>query len=234
MKQLQPEYPIQPESESYNTKSKQYNMDYVNEVFTTENANYDLRTKCHKEDYFSFDFNEDSKILDFGIGLGHNTICFKNKYGFDINKGLYPQLKENGFKMFETIEDIPSNYFDEILISQVLEHVDYPMGTLKMLHSKLKVGGKIRVVVPNIRYKVPSNLNSEYVSGHLHAWTHYELNYLLNRAGFHNVYNKIIYRRGEVVLMFLNKINFNLYRFFTRLTGRITKDLDVFVVSEKL
>ncbi len=214
-------------------KAKNYDMEYVNKVFTTEQADSDLRTKCHKEDYFSFGFNEDSKVLDFGLGLGLNTIWCKNKYGYDINKGLYPQLKEKGFTMFDSIEDITENFFDEILISQVLEHVDYPMETLKMLHSKLKVGGKIRVVVPNIRYKVPTNLNSEYISGHLHVWSHMELNYLLNRSGFTNIHNKIIYRRGEVAFMFLNNISFRLYRFITKLVGRLTKDLDVFVVGIK-
>ena len=231
MKTLQKEYPIQPESENYNTEPKKYDMEYVNNVFTTENANYELRTKCHKEDYFLYDFNEDSKVLDFGTGLGHNTIWIKNKYGYDINKGIYPELRKKGFIMFDKIQDIPNDFFDEILISQVLEHVDFPMETLKTLHRKLKVGGKIRVVVPNIRYKVPTNLNSEYVSGHLHAWTHTELNYLLNRSGFENVYNKIIYRRGEVVF---NKLPFKLYRLLTKFTGRLTGDFDVFVVSKKL
>lgn len=216
-------------------KPKNYNMKYADKVFTTESANAELRTKCHRIEYFSFDFNEYSKVLDFGLGLGLNTIWCKKKYGYDINKGLYPQLKEKGFTMFDELDDIPENFFDEILISQVLEHVDLPMETLKMLHSKLKVAGKIRVVVPGIvKHKTHNdNLNSEYVSGHLHAWGHCELNYLLNRSGFENVHNEIIYRRGEVKFAFLNKISYDWYRMVTKITGWLTRDFDIFVVSVK-
>jgi len=237
--QLQKEYPIKPENKKSLIERKVYDMKYIEDTFTvfeSDKSIQELRSKCHKLDYFSFEFNDDSKVLDFGLGVGQNTMWAKNKYGFDINKGLYPQLKEKGFIMFNTTEEIPNNFFDEILVSQVLEHLDNPMETLKMLNTKLKVGGKIRIVVPNLVYDLyyQNNINQDYDSGHLFGWSHRELNHLLNRCGFHNIHNALIYKRGEVKLKFISYVSLQLYRLLTKITGRITGDLDVFVVSEKV
>jgi SAM-dependent methyltransferase len=194
---------------------------------------YDLKTH-NAGDYFP-DFNYDKwsnhKILDYGCGYGQNTAQFPNKYAYDINKELYPFLKEQGFKVCAVL---PDNFFDDILVSQVLEHLDNPMETLKMLNKKLKKGGMIRIVVPHVNYDIPKRLSQDDTDGHLQNWSCNELNNLLRRCGFKPVYNRIIYRRGTERLSWIAKHSYWLYRFLTTGFGQMVDEFDVFVIGEKI
>jgi len=192
---------------------------------------YNIKAKLAKKEYFKAYFEENSKVLEFGCGLGQNLGMINNKFGLDLNKKLYPLLEKSGIKMFKKLSDIPDNYFDEIILSQVLEHLEDPMQILKKLNKKLKPGGKLRIVLPKVNYnKVELN---KTIDGHIYGWGFYEINYLLNRCGFEVIYNKIIYRRGIDKLYFLSKINFNLYYVVTKLYGRIVNDFDILVIAKK-
>jgi O-antigen biosynthesis protein len=50
----------------------------------------------------------------------------------------------------ETIEDLPYDDFDIILMLDVLEHLRSPLATLKKLKAHLKDGGEIIVSLPNV------------------------------------------------------------------------------------
>ncbi len=126
--------------------SKYHHLKF-NRYFTDENY-YQKRGRLAKEQYFAEFFNENSKVLEFGCGLGQNLALFKNEYGYDLNKELYPLLKKRDITMFNALSEIPTNFFDEILISQVLEHLENPIQILKELHKKLKKKRHLRLVIP--------------------------------------------------------------------------------------
>ena len=216
----------------------EYNNDYHQSKFGSiikDRFLYDLKCR-NAQDYFP-DFTSKrwllNKVLDYGCGVGQNIANFPNKYAYDINIELYPFLKEEGFVCYEKEKDIPNDFFDDILISQVLEHLDNPMETLKMLHKKLKKGGTIRVVVPHMSYEIPKDINSHNTDGHLQNWSFIELNYLLNRCGFNVIYNKQIYVRGVERFSWVAKYSYWLYRFLTTGFGQMVNEFDVFVIAEK-
>jgi len=215
-------------------KKQEYNMEYHNQRFRKLLDNpwlYDLMGKLAKKNYF-IEFNEEAKVLEFGTGVGYNLRFIKNKYGYDINKELYGILKERGIKTFDSIEQIPDGFFDEILICQVLEHLENPMETLKNLKKKLKNNGKIKIVVPKAYYTLPENMNTTK-NGHLYCWGFLELNYLLNLCGFKVILNKKIYRRGVERLADISKLNFHLYFVATRIFGFLMRNFDLLTVAEK-
>lgn len=218
-----------------------YNNEYVEEKFGRIVRNkdmYEARGKIVKKEVFGFDFNEDSKVLEFGCGIGQNLICIKYKFGYDINKKIYPLLREKGFVLFDSEDKIPDNFFDEILIHNVLEHLPNPVNTLKMLRKKIKRGGKIRVCVPDLSYESYLRNGKEVgmndtKDGHLFAWTFYELNYLMNYCGYHNLLNKYLYREGYERLIPFYRISFYLYYFLVWLVGRWQNKFDIMVVAER-
>jgi len=52
----------------------------------------------------------------------------------------------------DTINELPENYFDAIILNDVLEHLLYPWDDLKLLKSKLKENGVLISSIPNVRY----------------------------------------------------------------------------------
>lgn len=211
-----------------------YDMNYHNNKFGNMIVNpliWKLRGEYAKKEYFSYDFNDKNKVFEFGCGVGNNLACINNKYAYEINKELYPFLKEHGIKMFDELNDIPNKFFDDILICMVLEHIPDPIEKVKLLRTKLKKGGRIRIVLPRIDYR----RTEKSIDGHLFGWSFYELNYLLEYCGFKVVYNSKCYRRGQERFAPISKINNNLYHLTVNFTGRILPYCwDFIVIGEKI
>ena len=223
------------------TKPVSYNNEYHNHMFGNwrENLFYKMKGEVAKRNIFDFDFNPGSKVLDFGCGIGQITAWIKNKYGYELNQEIYPELKKRGFKMFNSISSIPENYFDEIVISMVLEHLENPIETIKVLSTKLKQGGKIRINLPTPSFRVETDyekLNSSH-NGHYFSWGFSEINYLLNRCGFKVLLNKVIHRKGIDRFFCIYRIfGFDLYDNLITLCGLLfaSRDVDIIIVAEKI
>jgi len=218
-----------------------YDKEYIRKMFgrmIDDKYCYYARGEVVFRDVFSYEFNPNSRVLEFGCGIGQNLVKIKNKYGYDINKTIYPFLKEQGFILYNSEEEIPDDYFDEILVHNVLEHLPNPLETLKILRTKLKRNGKIRVLVPRLSYNHKirdwkSDIN-DTIDRHYYGWTHYELNYLLNQAGFENLVNEFVYRKGyERLIWFYKWLGFSIYYFLVKLSGRVKGHFDLMVISKK-
>lgn len=103
-------------------------------------------------------YRQKGKILDLGCGTGDILILLKSLgwdvYGIDINKEAIKTARSRGLKNVQvgTYEDVnvyPDRYFDAIRLYHVIEHLDNPFLCLKLLHKKVKVGGKIFLATPN-------------------------------------------------------------------------------------
>ena len=89
-------------------------------------------------------------VLDYGMGWGHWCSMAKaygcNAFGFDVSERKKEFARQNGIK---TVDELTANSFDYINTEQVLEHVLYPLDTVKQLYDSLKPGGILKISVPN-------------------------------------------------------------------------------------
>lgn len=194
---------------------------------------YALKGKVAKINLFSYFFNGESKVLEIGCGVGQITAWVKNKHGLDVNKSLYPDLKKRGFIMYDSIDEIPNNYFDELVMSMVLEHIPNPVEFINSLKPKLKKNGKIRLALPSANYEKMPDMNKSN-NGHYYCWGFPDINYLLNRCGFEVLINKKFFRRGIDRLFFVSKINFSIYMFLIQLLGILYREFDIIVIAKKI
>jgi len=127
------------------------------------------------------------KILEIGCGEGHFCEQLIGKdteiWGVEPDsdsaeiaaKKLYKVLNK---KINEAISQLPENYFDAIILNDVLEHLLFPWDDLKQLKSKLSDNGVIVSSIPNVRYiknlyHVLINKNWEYTESGILDSTHF-------------------------------------------------------------
>lgn len=158
----------------------------INNIFLnniSKNVDYSVR-RYYVDEFFSkniSEFPQRSKLLDMG---GKK----KNKRGFfDIEKYDYKVEYANLDKNTEPdylcdISKIPvgDNYYDGIVISEVLEHVLEPKIVLKEAYRVLKSGGKVLICVP-FMYHIHAD---PYDYG---RYTDYYYKMVLEEIGFKNV-----------------------------------------------
>lgn len=78
----------------------------------------------------------------------------------------------------ETLKDLPDNYFDAIVLNDVLEHLLEPWDDIVNLKSKLKKEGVLVTSIPNVRYsknlfKMIFNRDWKYTDDLILDRTHY-------------------------------------------------------------
>lgn len=114
-------------------------------------------------------------ILDFGCGSGAVLLELQKKHqkwelhGFDIstNKTI-KKIAENITIHYGDMQSLEKDYFlekfDIIYLSNVLEHVSDPKGTINQLCRLLKNGGEMTITVPNID-SIKFKIFGRYFSG---------------------------------------------------------------------
>lgn len=133
--------------------------DLVEEMYVAKHAEYfSLEREMFKNAVRGLDL----KILDIGCGTGALGAYFEENqkckvYGVEISERAYLEAKKNIFSVIKgnvEVMDLPyeSNFFDVVIMGDVLEHLINPTGSLKKLIDVLKPGGKIYITVPNIRH----------------------------------------------------------------------------------
>jgi SAM-dependent methyltransferase len=136
---------------------------------------------------FERHIREEDRILDFGCGGGYLLAQFPNthKTGFEINTHAHAECAKNGIEVTDSFDTLEDNSFDVIISNHALEHVPLPLETLKQLQKKLKVGGRLVVVLP---CEQPNEMGFYYkpddINQHLHTWCPMTFGNLATLAGF--------------------------------------------------
>jgi 2-polyprenyl-3-methyl-5-hydroxy-6-metoxy-1,4-benzoquinol methylase len=97
------------------------------------------------------------KVLEIGAGNGAFLNKLKNDKtlidALEFNKLAISSLKSQGYNVYnQTIEDfsnIKENYYDAVVLFQVLEHIPDVQSFLNAAIKSLKKGGKLIISVPN-------------------------------------------------------------------------------------
>lgn len=129
------------------------------------------------------------KVLEIGAAYGETLFYLKEKgiaseaVGIDLfedkeNKGNYKIIDKFIFGNIEELElNEYNDYFDIILLPDVLEHLLEPISVLNKIQKYLKPNGKIIVSMPNIRhysalYKVFIKGDFRYEESGIFDYTH--------------------------------------------------------------
>ncbi len=114
--------------------------------------------------FFQKLIDEDDRVLDIGCGFCHflNHLKAKEKVGVDAN----PSARNYAAKDVTFIHSddlslnmLPEEHFDHILLSNFLEHLDSARDVINLLErvkALLKPGGRIIILQPNFRLLGPA------------------------------------------------------------------------------
>lgn len=126
-------------------------------------------------------------VLDFGCGGGWllSELRVAKKYGIEPNPAARGCCLKLGIEAFASIEEMPSGLcFDVIISHHALEHVPYPIEALRELGQRLKIGGKLVIVLPIDDWRAQRDFSGKDIDHHLHTWTPRLLANTLAEAGF--------------------------------------------------
>ncbi|UII19709.1 class I SAM-dependent methyltransferase [Fulvivirga ligni] len=223
--------------ENMELTAKPESLDYEEGYHTKRHGNhskidyYEARAKIALKKFFSTVDTKDSKILDYGCGLGQNIYYLENAKGYDISEYGLDFCRQKGLDVTNNLEDLKDESFDVVFSSHVLEHHPYPKQMIEEMKSKLKPGSKLILVIPFEKhgkgtYKLDLNQ-------HLYMWNFQNINNLLISCGFQ--INKNKYLRGAAYnkLLFLNKISFGLYSSMTNIVSRLFGIKEMMVIATK-
>ena len=211
-------------------------LDYESWYHSTRHSNhfneqyYNARAKIAIDKFFS-SVDKNSRILDFGCGLGQNIYYLPNAVGYDISQFGVEFCRKKGINATNQLEDIPDEAFDVVFSSHVLEHHPHPMTMLEEMYSKLKKGQKMVLVIPHERH---GKAQFKYdLNQHLYTWNFQAINNLLITVGFEILENRYVRGAGYFRFLPLARINFGLYRFTTNLLSRIFGIKEMMIVAKK-
>lgn len=92
------------------------------------------------------------KVLDFGMGLAKWALMAKafgcDVYGTELSEVKKERARQYGVKVI-SLDEETGHQFDFINVDQVLEHVREPFDRLSTLRGFLKIGGIMKVCVPD-------------------------------------------------------------------------------------
>ncbi|MCF7559598.1 class I SAM-dependent methyltransferase [Sabulilitoribacter multivorans] len=176
---------------------------------------------------------KDYKVIDFGSGGGYllsNFDC-KEKIGIEINPSAVKIAKGLGIKTVSDAKEIENNWADLIVSNHALEHVPCPLSEIKKLYEKLKIGGKIILVVP---YEKKNRYKPNDINFHLYTWSEMNLGNLFTSAGFVIDDVKELKHRWPPKYFMIRKImGEKLFNVICRIYGGISSTSQVKIIATK-
>jgi hypothetical protein len=152
----------------------------------------------------------DSKILDFGGGLGQISAALPNVTISDPSNFAKQNALQRGRTFIADPKKIPKNAFDIILSSHALEHTPRPADDLMSFHEYATESCLLVLVLPAeyemYRATKPlkiARLEPDLHDQHLHCWTFQTITNLLAYCGWRSIAQKKIY--GPFMLRTLAK-----------------------------
>jgi 2-polyprenyl-3-methyl-5-hydroxy-6-metoxy-1,4-benzoquinol methylase len=134
-------------------------MSILKKYYNRENAEYGITSSRTKKIMDFFDGIRGKKVLDVGCAGGYLGKKVKNLgnevSGIDISDVSVKESKKVLDKAFvvdiqEEIFPFEANYFDIVILSEVIEHLFFPEIALEKIRMVLKENGKLIITTPNL------------------------------------------------------------------------------------
>lgn len=194
---------------------------------------YNVRAELARLRYFEpQDWNK--KILEWGVGLGQNIALFKNAIGYDISEFATDFCTTKGVLATTDLEALPENYYEIIISAHVLEHLENPLGALRISHSKLRKNGKLILILPlEVHKRLDSNKLRMDANQHLYSWNYQTLTNLLIKAGFKPISAETKYTYAYKKLLPLRGLSLKAYNWGVAVAGWLMNDKELKIVAVK-
>lgn len=140
------------------------------------------RASVEKWLYFR-DVPQDSRILDFGCGIGQSIASVPNAFGWDLSKESRIICRKRGITVFNELVDVPADSFDLVFSRHTLEHVPDPPRYLDDARRFAKQGGRLRLVLP-AKERTTITTEQDEMNLHLYCWTPQTIVNLLHVTGW--------------------------------------------------
>ncbi len=114
-----------------------------------------------RSEMFGFIPENAKRILEVGCGAGNFSFQLikedRETWGVELCEKASIEAAEKLFKVInksldDALAELPENYFDVIILNDILEHLLFPWDDLQHLKSKLTEDGVVVSSVPNVRY----------------------------------------------------------------------------------
>jgi SAM-dependent methyltransferase len=155
-----------------------------------------------------------NRLLDVGSGAG-SLLSAAIQSGWDaegteVSKSAANLLRQRNFNVFHgelSEAKLPSDVFDVVTASEVIEHIPVPIEVLREIHRVLRAGGMFWATTPHGRSFSSRFLGVKWCQVeppvHIHLFSTQGMIGLLKRAGFKNIE---VFSQGTNPLEILNSI----------------------------
>jgi SAM-dependent methyltransferase len=135
-------------------------------------------------------------LCEIGPGAGR-TCLYASRLGVEVtamdvsisNRDYYEKM--GLYRVVDNIDNLQEEYFDMIIMTHVLEHIENPKEFIECLKGKIKSGGLLVVSVPNVNTIFKRFFGFDYwvylVDDHLSFFNKRLLVRMLNDIGFNTV-----------------------------------------------
>jgi len=180
-----------PEQKMTNTSMAKPSVDY--EQYADKYVQDYTREPVNRYIYM---YIQDGTVLDVGCGNGDLlTYIRKNEFpnsflqGIEISKRCVEMCKEKGLNVSESsIEDFePKERYDNIIMSDVLEHVADYKAVIRRVKRMLKTNGRLILTLPNpqgFRALLKLIENPSDDPSHIYCPNYFEITKEIKKAGF--------------------------------------------------
>jgi len=127
-----------------------------------------------------------SSVIDFGCGGGWvlRELPCALRVGVELNEAAHDVCRSNGVTVYRVADEVAERNFDAAISHHCLEHVPCPVNALRFLHSVLRPGGLLVLVLPLDDWRAQRDHTGKDIDHHLHTWTPRLLANTLVEAGF--------------------------------------------------
>ncbi len=175
------------------------------------------------------------KILDFGAGTGDLADRFAKMTGIspdclEIDEKLGRQISDRRLAHFRSLSMLTSKY-DLIYSSNVLEHIENDVDTLKSLANLMTINGRIGIFVPASPILF-SDLDRQV--GHFRRYSRKDLKQKLELAGLEIEYIRFVDSLGFLASLLIRLIGFDKTVKFGGTKSLRLYDFAIFPISKVL